>query len=165
MRRSRKHQDKLFFAYEELAEKAASRVWGTWAEGLTDRGYTLDDLRQQAKLDLLGLVKSAKSVGGGFSTYVWKTLTGSLKNTFIAGGILRDPDRISQEVLENLPDSLVKPPDETVYYTGETSLVAYEFCRRMLAGDSEAEARRAVGWTRADQREALAELRRELEQG
>lgn len=166
MSRSRAERDRLFFAYEKLAEKAAGHVWGVWAEGLTDRGYTLDDLRQQAKADLLELAGSAKDVGGGFPTYVWRTLTGSLRNSFINSGILRDPDRIQQKVLENLPDSLVEPPDETVYYTmGDCPSKADVFCEHMLSGDSEAAARRAVGWAKADQLEAMARLRRGLGRG
>jgi len=33
----------------------------------------------------------------------------------------------------------------------------------MLAGGTEAEARRAVGWTKAEQQEAMARLRRRME--
>jgi len=164
MGRSQRERDELFAQYEGLAEKAAGYVWGIWGRALDNRGHTLDDLRQQAKLDLLVLAEGAEDIGGGFPTYVWRTLTGSLRNVFVNSGILRDPGRIPQEVLANLPDSSAKPPDETVYYIGEGSPSAVdEFCQRVLAGDSELEARRAVGWTKAEQREAMAGLRRELE--
>ena len=162
MDRSQRERDKLFAQYEGLAEKAAGHVWGTWGKSLENRGYALDDLCQQAKLELLVLAAEAEDVGGGFPTYVWRTLTGSLRNVFVNAGILRDPSRISQEVLANLPDSSAKPPGETVYYTVKGDV--REFCDRMLAGDSELEARRAVGWTKAEQEKAMAGLRRELEE-
>ena len=165
MDRSRKERNRIFEAYEGLAEKAAGSVWAGAAKSLSAHGIELDDLRQQAKIDLLEMASSAKDVGGGFPTYVWKTLTGLLKRRFISGGVMRDLDSISPEVLVNMPDSSAKSPCETVYYKwmAEGSPKMQEFCRCILVGGSEAEARRAAGWTKAEAAEALARMRRALE--
>jgi len=165
MKRSKQERLRLFTQYEGLAIRAATRLWSKWEPGLRGRCLGLDDLCQDARVILLELCGRMDRRRGerGCRAYLVKSLNGRLFNLIRAEVYPKVPTvsadlRSFSDKLEEFPPTL---PDFSLTFNQRTAL----FCSRMLAGDSEAEARRAVGWTRADQREALAELRRELEQG
>ncbi|HUS45347.1 MAG TPA: sigma-70 family RNA polymerase sigma factor [Phycisphaerae bacterium] len=77
-------QDEQFAQYEGLAIKAATRIWsGGWGKSLRERGVSLEDAVQEARLHLLEILPNLadpKYVREQRVAYVSKTLKGQLLN-------------------------------------------------------------------------------------
>ena len=160
MRRSRKERDSLFARYEGLAIRVATDLWNTWEPGLRGTGTGLDDLCQDARAVLLELCdRMDRRRRGDGRPWLVKSLRGRLFN-LVKAKVYPKVQRVQAD-LSNFPDEEVDLsallPDISLTFNRKTR----EFCQRILDGDSETEARRAVGWTKVEQREAMARLRRE----
>jgi len=161
--RSRKQRDELYAEYEGLVIQAANDLWGTWAGGLAGTAVGLDDLCQEARAILLELcgTMDMRMRPERRRAWVGKSVRGRLLN-LIKAKVYPKVQTVQADLTNISLDSESFPAD-----LPEISLTfsrdEREFCQCMLAGDTEAEARRAVGWSKAEAAEALGRMRRAME--
>ena len=165
MGRSKKECNRLFARYEGIAILAANRLWKQWGKGLAGSCLGLDDLCQESRVVLLDLCSTMDRRRGESKCRAWlvKSLRGRLFN-LIRAEVYPRIQQVSVN-LGNFPDKSEDFQATLPEFPLTFNMKAREFCRLVLSGDSEAQARRAVGWTKADQAKAMARLRQELEQG
>jgi len=163
MGRSKKACNKLFAQYEGLAVVATGRLWERWGQGLCDAGMDLDDLRQESFAILLDLCGRLDRRKGERRCRIWiiKSLRGRLLNLIKAKAYPKVRE-IPTDLI-GFFDRKAELPATLPYFSLIFNQKTREFCERILAGDSEWEARRAVGWIKADQRKAMAKLRQKIE--
>jgi len=167
---SNKDQDVLFVSYEGLAIQAANDLWKMWEGGLRGGRIGLDDLCQESRavlLELLPKLKNSTYTQEQRTAYIVKSVRGKLFNLIKIEVYPR-----VREILMDLsafPDTSVPLPDEIDYYADGNPPVwlgldrqwgrsTHDFCQRILVGDSLAQARRAVGWTKKRMRATLIKI-------
>ena len=163
MGRSRKDRDRLYAEYEGLAIQAANDLWGSWGGGLGGTAVGLDDLCQEARAILLELcgTMDLRLRPERRRAWVVRSVHGRLFN-LVKAEVYPKLQEVKADLANISLDSESFPadlPEISLTFKGKDR----EFCRRILAGCSEAEARRATGWTKADAAAALARMRRALE--
>ena len=68
-----KRRDRLYASFASIAEAAAGRLWATHREELSATGVEMDDMLQQARLDLLEMISTSLDsdhAGAAFSTSI-----------------------------------------------------------------------------------------------
>ena len=152
-------RDELYTKFAPTAEAAAGRIWSVHREELLAFGVELDDLLQQARLDLLGMIEqSLNSDHAGAANYVFLSISGLLRNKF-----LNNLDRNHSQLTPNLEATLAQP-DKNYPKTLTQTLLYYDemFCGLVLQGHKPYEARRMMGWNLAQYRAFKKRLAKKL---
>lgn len=163
--RPRHCRDRLFAQFEWLAVKIAGDLWARWGLALGEHGVSWDDLRQEASIALLKTVEmlDLKRAVRFRRAYVSKCVRLRLTKIVHARVYPRLVE-VQADLSSTSPEPEVKSEDFLRIGITLREKDA-RFCEMLLAGFSVQDARRAVGWNRAQYEVAKVRLAEALGHG